>query len=45
MVQKNYIFGMFSQSDSCLVGENLLWQCFSEVSEIFVQNEKKVSEN
>ena len=27
-----------SQSKSCLMAVNLLWQCFSEVSEFFVRN-------
>ena len=37
-VQQNYLLGTFSQSNSCLLSVNLLWQCFSEVSEIFVRN-------
>ena len=48
-VQKNYPFGTFPQSNSSLEGENLRWQCLSEVFEIFVRNlsemRKKVSEN
>ena len=40
-VQKNYLFGTLSQSNSCLVGVNLIWQCFREVSEICPKEENK----